>query len=238
MLNNNRMKTIYGMVKQGDRVCDVGTDHALIPIELLKNGISPFAHITDISRSSLEKGIINAESEGLSDRVEAYCTNGTLGVDVDRVDCVVIAGMGGELISNIIDQDARLKKKGMRFILQPMSRAEELRGYLFSNGFETLKEEKVISDGRVYAVINAEYTGKNTDFSTVDLYFGKNAKCRTRADREYLNKVVGMLNTRLMGLKSSLVKDDTEIEDTVKKLTEIFELFGEKQEYTDTFQSK
>ncbi len=203
MLKDERMSAICGMVRDGAVVCDVGTDHAIIPAELLKNGRCKRAVITDISAPSLEKGIKNIKKEGLSDKVSAFLANGTLGADLEGVTDIIIAGMGGELIAEILSQDERLKRHGLRFILQPMSRAHILRKYLFENGFETVYEVKAAVERRIYAVINAEYTGICGRPCLRDIYLGAGADAGKETDRRYAEKELRALKTKLSGIEKS-----------------------------------
>ncbi len=199
MLKDERMRAICSLVNEGGTVCDVGTDHAFVPIELVLSGKCKRAVITDISLPSLEKGIENVKKNGLSDYFDSCHCSGTLGIDVSIVSDIIIAGMGGELIASIIDSDKRLRREGINFILQPMSRAEELRKYLFTNGFETKPELRVRSDGRLYTVITARFTGKNTEFSDKELYLGM-GKGESKLDKEYAEWVKKGFETKLRGL--------------------------------------
>ena len=219
MLKDERMTLIYRLVRDGKNALDVGTDHAIIPIELVKSGRSPRAAVTDISRPSLEKGIRNIAAAGLSDKISAYCTDGTLGVPLDTVDDVIIAGMGGELIVKILSQDERLKSEKLRFILQPMTKPEETRRYLYENGFSVLSETKVISEGRVYAVISAEYSGMITEYSARDLLLGVTPSRDCYADRVFAERLLSSLTVRLSGLNKAEEKDEALIKKTEEYTT-------------------
>ncbi len=221
MLKDERMELIFSLVRDGKSVLDVGTDHAIIPIELVKNGVSPFASVTDISRPSLEKGIKNIAAAGLKEKISAYCTDGTLGVPLESVDDIIIAGMGGELIVKILSQDERLHSGKFRFILQPMTKPEETRKYLYESGFTVLSETKVISEGRVYAVILAEFNGKATDYSLSDLLLGVTPMRENVADVTYAERLLSALSTRLSGLNKAEEKDTALISRTEKEIAVI-----------------
>lgn len=205
MLKDERMAVICSMVRDGAVVCDVGTDHAIIPAELLKSGKCSRAVITDISVPSLEKGIKNIKKEGLEDKVSAFAANGTLGAELDGVTDIVIAGMGGELIAGIIAQDERLKSPGLHFILQPMSRAPQLRTFLYENGFEITDEKKASVERRVYAVINAEYTGVKKQHVLRDIYLGPGEFLSREnvSDKRYAEKELEQIKTKIRGIDSS-----------------------------------
>lgn len=200
---DERMALICSLVREGSPVLDVGTDHATVPIELVKSKRSPFAAVTDISRPSLNKGIKNINAAGLSEKIKAYCADGTLGVPLDGIGDIIIAGMGGELIAEILSKDERLKSFGLRFILQPMTKAERLRKFLYENGFTVLAEKKVISEGRVYAVISAEFNGKSTEYTLSELLLGVTPNAEGEADRIYAERLLAAVNGRLDGLKKA-----------------------------------
>ncbi len=225
MLKDNRMRVIADLVRQGATVCDVGTDHAFIPIELILSGKCVGAVITDISASSLEKGVTNVKKNGLRDKVKSFCANGTLGAELDGVTDVIIAGMGGELISSILSQDPRLKNEELRFILQPMSRAEELRIFLAENGFETEKEVKVESEGRVYAILCVKYTGKSFAADTRYILFGATPNAENEADIRYAEKLLRVLQTKKDGLAMS-AKSDIDTLDIDGKIKCVNEFLG------------
>lgn len=218
MLKDERMTLIYSLVRTGKNVLDVGTDHAWIPIELVKNNVSPCAAVTDISRSSLDKGIKNIKAAGLEQKIAAYCTDGTLGVPLETVDDVIIAGMGGELIVKILSQDKRLLSDKLHFILQPMTKPEELRYYLYQNGFTVISEQKVISENRVYAVISAKYTAENTDFSLSDILLGAFPDKSSQADTVYAERLLSALTVRLHGLQKAENQDAGLLEKTKREI--------------------
>ena len=225
MLKDNRMRAIAAFIRDGGVVCDVGTDHAYIPTELILNGKCTGAVITDISAPSLEKGIANVKKNGIGDKVRAFCANGTLGADLENVTDVIIAGMGGELISAILSQDARLKNEAYRFVLQPMSRAEELRIFLAENGFETETEIKVESEGRVYAVLCVRYTGKVFTADTRYILLGATPNAENEADIRYAEKLLHVLQIKKNGVSMSS-KTDTDTSDIDAKIKCVIEFLG------------
>ena len=161
MLKDDRMRTVYSAVREGVTVCDVGTDHGLLPIELILNGKAQRCIMTDISAPSLEKGVKNAKKTGVSDKISAYCTNGTLGVPFDGDTDIIIAGMGGELIVRILSDAPWTKDKDIRLCLQPMTHPEKLRYFLVSEGYSIVDEKIAVeeTEDKIYQIILAEYSG-------------------------------------------------------------------------------
>lgn len=226
MIKNERLKLIADSVREGVTVCDVGTDHAIIPVELILSRRTPKCIITDISAPSLEKGVENAKKTGVIDAVESYCTNGTLGVKLDSRMDFIIAGMGGELIAEILEQDERLKSPEHRFILQPMSKAEVLREYLAKSGFEVVKEEKVKASARLYSVITCVYDGKQRTVKEKDILLGYFADANSALDIEYAKRLLKSLEVKLKGLELASSSGEIEISELKQSVKTVEEFLN------------
>lgn len=230
MLKDNRMKEIYSLVRaMSDRgACDVGTDHAHIPIELVQTGKLPFAIATDISLPSAKKGEKNIAENGLSDKIKTYCANGTLGVPLDGIGDIIIAGMGGELIAEIIFADERLKSPDLHFVLQPMTKQDELRVLLSENGY-TIEKESCIPDGeRIYFIMSVYYTGVSKALSVQDRLLGVNTE-PSETLIKYATELKNRLAFKLRGVQSATVPNVVEIEELTEAIAEL-ERFTEKAE--------
>src|SRR5699024_2997163 len=127
---SNRLKTIGKLVPQNSIVADIGTDHGYIPAYLIKNKISKKVIGTDISKESLDKIIQYVKNLNYENYIDSRLGNGLEVIKPYEVDTVIIAGMGGVLISDILDKDKEVTDSISNFILQPMIGAEELRKYL------------------------------------------------------------------------------------------------------------
>ena len=222
MLKDNRMKEIYSLVRtMPDRgACDVGTDHAHIPIELVQTGKLPFAIATDISLPSAKKGEKNIAENGLADKIKTYCANGTLGVPLDGIGDVIIAGMGGELIAEIVLADERLKSHDLHFVLQPMTKQDELRVLLTENGYE-IEKESCISDGeRIYFIMSVYYTGEKKTLSVRERLLGVNTETSATLIK-YAEELKGRISVRLRGIKSATLPDPEEERKLTNELSEL-----------------
>ena len=93
-----RLLAIANAVPPSRAIADIGTDHGLVPVWLVTNGIAQKAIITDISPGSLAKAESLIKQEGLADKIEPRLGDGLLPVKPGEVDTIVIAGMGGMLI--------------------------------------------------------------------------------------------------------------------------------------------
>lgn len=167
----NRLAAAAGFVRRGARVCDVGTDHAYLPIFLCKAGIAEKALATDINRGPCERAAENIKLHKCSDMIEVRQADGLdLAADFNPSD-IIVCGMGGELIRDIILRSQLTREKGVRLILQPMTKAASLRRALTSNGFRIVGEA-LAKDDRIYQVICAEYTGQKYELTNAEALLG------------------------------------------------------------------
>lgn len=157
---DGRLASAAGLVRQGARFADIGTDHAHLPLALLREGRIEWAVCSDINRGPLDSAMANAREAGFFEKIKFVLTDGAAALEGEGLTDVAICGMGGELIAEIIDKAPFLKNKETRLILQPMSRQGQLRLYLLTNGFSIIEEVYSYSQGKYYVTICAEYTGK------------------------------------------------------------------------------
>ncbi len=155
----NRLYTVSTLVPFGSRVADIGTDHGHLPIYLIQQGISPFCIACDIKEKPLESAKSNIQKVGI-DRIETRLGSGLAPLSPDEVDCITIAGMGGEVIASILADCDWIKNKKYSLILQPMTSADALRRYLCENGFSIESETACEENRKVYTVIKATYCGE------------------------------------------------------------------------------
>lgn len=166
-----RLRCVADFVRDGAVLADIGTDHAYIPVFLALSGRLTKAIASDVAPGPLKKAENNIFMYNVQDIVSVRLGDGLLGLGDENLTDIVIAGMGGELIARIIDDAPFVKIAGLRLILQPMTRPEALRGYLYKNGFNII-DEALVLDGRIYQVICAEYDGRQREASGVEMCIG------------------------------------------------------------------
>lgn len=165
-----RLSLCAEMVK-GDYICDVGTDHAYLPAELVISGKCQRAIAADIKENPLLSAKATIEKYGLTDRITTVLSDGLENIDLTDVTDISIAGMGGEMIINILDSCGRLRPS-VDLILQPMTKAPLLRRYLCENGYEIISERAVFERKFCYSVISASKNGVKTVCTDVDAEIG------------------------------------------------------------------
>ena len=170
---DERLKNCASLVRESARLADVGTDHAYLPIWLLKSGKISYAVASDINEKPLKSGESNAKLYGVKN-IEFRLGAGLNPIKAeDKITDIVIAGMGGEIISGIIGESPLTKDKRINLILQPMTRSEELIKFLYKNGFEIEKQKCVICKGKCYTVLSARFTENSPETDDVFPYLGK-----------------------------------------------------------------
>lgn len=158
----DRLLKIASLVSDGKKIADIGTDHGYIPVYLLKEGKVPFAVLADVNKGPLDNAHKEVIQNNLLDKVDLRLGSGIEILEIGEVEEVIIAGMGGILISELLEAKKEVAHNVEKLILQPMQAQEELRYYLLNNGYEILEEVLVREDFRIYEIIVAKYTGKNT----------------------------------------------------------------------------
>ena len=164
---DKRLLSVAELVRQGAVFADIGTDHAYLPIFLLKEGRISHAFCSDINKGPLESARRNTADAGFSDSVSFTLTDGAAALAGNGITDYAICGMGGELIAAIIDRAPHLKAEGINLILQPMTKQEHLRAYLASHGFSILTESYSEDSGKHYVTFLAVYTGKCRDIDEI-----------------------------------------------------------------------
>ncbi len=182
---SERLNLAADFIKPGSRVCDVGTDHGYLPAFLVQRGDVAAVTATDINEKPLKKAEENLKKLGISG-VELRLCDGLGTLSENEIDTVVIAGMGGEVISGIIER-APFLKKGVSLVLQPMTSADFLREYLAENGFCVQNERAVCENGKLYSVMLCFYNGEKRKLSMFEKRTGALDVCDAVA-RKYIER--------------------------------------------------
>ncbi len=171
---SDRLKAVADMVTHKNRVCDVGCDHAFIPIYLVSKGISPYVLAMDLRKGPLGQADENIREYGFEKYIETRLSNGLDAYREGEADSLVCAGMGGRLIMNILEREPAKTASFKELILQPQSELEQFRHFLGSSGYMIADENMIEEGGKFYPMIRAVKIGKDagTDL-TESLTLGK-----------------------------------------------------------------
>ena len=159
-----RLKKIAGLLPdKAKTLADIGTDHAYLPVYCLLNGICENAIAMDVNEGPLKRAEENTKKYNLEDKISLRLSDGIQKLKKGEADVIVIAGMGGLLIQKILEDGKDILTLGTKLILQPMIAQEELREYLFSNGY-AIENEYVVSEGSKFYNIFCVTFGKETKY--------------------------------------------------------------------------
>ena len=189
---------------------DVGCDHGYVAYEMLQSGKCEFVYITDISAECLKKAE-NLLSEEFDGKFKAIVTDGLK--NVPKTEQVLIAGMGGELICDILKNADFLPE---RLVLQPMKNAEKVRDTLIKLGYKLIKDY-TFKDIKYYDLIVSE---KGEDFYTPDeLLFGRdNLREKGQAFKEQISAKIAVLKKAILSMGDD---DRKKTLNLIEKYTEV-----------------
>ena len=206
---DGRLSLCSEFVRSGSRLADIGTDHAYLPVYLAKKGIVLSALACDINDGPLKSAKKCIEKYDVADIVTIKKCNGLSQVDVNNIDDIVIAGMGGELICDILSKCELIKDRSKHLILQPMTKYESLTNWLYKNGFEILIQKAVCCGKKYYTVMLCQYCAKKRDLDLYSCLKGK-LNIKDEAAKEFLKK-------SLKNLENKFLHDKT-LKTTIEKL--------------------
>ena len=193
-----RLRLAADLVPQGSRLADVGTDHAYLPIWLLKTGKIPRALACDINPGPLEAARRDGAKYEVGEELSFRLSDGLRAVLPQEAGDVVLAGMGGELILRIVGETPWLRDGAKRLVLQPMSSVLELRRGLAELGFQVLQEQAVVDGGKVYSAFSAAYQGAPVENGPLYPYLGKLIPGAPHVE-DYARKVLRSLEAQRQG---------------------------------------
>lgn len=188
---SKRLNAVASLVRPDSIIADVGTDHGYIPVYLCKTGLIRGAVAADINKGPLFSCKALVEQEGLSDKIQVRLSDGLDALHPDEFDTVIIAGMGGELIADILSRCPFVSSK--HIILNPMTHPEIARKFLFDNGYEINNDIIVRDSNHCYSVFDAVYTGNITERNRADYYLGN---IKDFSQKEYFIHLLNYLNNK------------------------------------------
>jgi len=151
-----RLAAIAAYISSGARVADIGTDHGYLPAFLIQRGDVAYVVAGDINHAPLDSARELVRRLEVTDKIAVRLGDGLKVIQPGEVDTVVIAGMGGPTMIDILTSGQQVTKTLHRLVLQPMVGAGTLRYWLVNNGFLLVDEQLAKEDGRIYEIIVAE----------------------------------------------------------------------------------
>lgn len=173
-LLSKRLQSVAQMVDSNVRLADIGSDHAYLPVELIEQGIVDYAIAGEVAKGPMSRSQADIEKFGLQNRIDVRLGDGLAVIESsDKIDTVVIAGMGGILISDILKRATKDQLSAVRtLILQPNIGEPLVRHWLVDNGFKIVNEDIVSEENHLYEIIKAEKTDQVKPLSSAQYLMG------------------------------------------------------------------
>jgi tRNA (adenine22-N1)-methyltransferase len=151
-----RLNAIAALVPEGKPLADIGTDHAYLPVTLLKEGKIPSAIAVEVHEGPYQAAREAIHRSGVQDRISLRFGDGLTPLSPGEAGTVVIAGMGGSTIIDILNGEPEVTASIARLVLQPMLAAAAVRRWLLAHNWHIVDEMLVTDEDRLYEIIAAE----------------------------------------------------------------------------------
>jgi len=223
----DRLEHIANLIDENETMADIGTDHGFLPVALWERKICKKIILSDVNKGPLEKAKENINSTNPGIEFDLRLGNGLETILMGEVDTLVIAGMGGTLITEILGADIEKSKSFKKIILQPRNGQSKLRYWLKENGFNIIKEELVKESIYICEIILVEpgeiIINKNIDWH--EIYFELPAleniynnplihdfiSKKIRIEKMIIQKIISMGNTELPQNKEKIFRSKNRI---------------------------
>lgn len=170
----DRLDTVASLIKKGDILYDIGTDHAYLPLKVYDKVLKAYA--LDVAQNPLQRAENTIKVNNMSDKVTAILSDGLEKVDFKEATVISICGMGAELIVDILSKNPSIYNKNITFIFQAMTKCEVLRKFLLENGFSIEQEMISKEERRYYTILACRYSGKIQNLDIIDCFVSESLK--------------------------------------------------------------
>lgn len=218
-----RLQKIADLVKPCNCVADIGTDHAYLPVYLTVKEKCKLAVASDINEGPLNRAEATVKQYGQSHRIDLRLGSGVDTLSPDEADVIVIAGMGGIIITEILKSRPEIFKTTKQILVQPMSSVPELRENLFGIGYEIADEYLAKEDRKMYNILSLAPCDNPVKYTPAEIFAGKKLMDNKP---EHIDEYIALKKTQLenmiAGLKKSLAdNNNSKLKETEKLLEEI-----------------
>lgn len=170
---SKRLEKVASYIKTNERIADIGSDHAYLPCFAIKNKTASFAVAGEVVDGPFKSAQKQVRTSGLTDQIDVRKGNGLEVIEKDdKIDTIVIAGMGGTLIRTILEEGAEKLAGVSKLILQPNIAAWQLREWSEKNNWLISSEAILREDNKIYEIIVLEPSEKEVTWTKQEIFFG------------------------------------------------------------------
>ena len=223
-----RLETIKNLVNNSKITVDVGTDHGYVPISLITEKRALKVIACDINKGPLNNARANIQKAGLLEKIELRLGGGLVPCETGEADTVIIAGMGGILIKDILEESYIKAQSAEKLILQPMNSQDILREYLINNNFSVKNEHLAIEGEKIYNIMEVVPKKETKDYLKESfLNFGNPQNFEKNEQfKIYTEKNIKRTERVLTNLKKAKNYDENEVEKLKNILAELEEYYA------------
>ncbi|MDD7219267.1 MAG: class I SAM-dependent methyltransferase [Clostridia bacterium] len=205
---SSRLSAVAGMVTRGNRLVDVGCDHGYLPVYLYLNRIIPGAIAMDVRKGPLSRAKEHIAQYGLEKYIETRLSDGLQALGEGEGDTLVMAGMGGPLMERILTEGAKVRESFREMVLAPQSDLPHFRRFISEIGWETVKEDLILEDGKFYPIMKVvhgtkKYTEPGSPYTCEERFGELLLKQRHPVLKEYLKRELGICDSILEKLENA-----------------------------------
>jgi tRNA (adenine22-N1)-methyltransferase len=153
---SKRLEAVAKEIPPQSIVADIGSDHAYLPCYAILNGIASSAIAGEVVEGPFQSALSKVKECGLESKISVRKGNGLAVIEKGEPDVITIAGMGGALIRDILENGKDKLEGVTRLILQPNIGTHNIREWLIENEWELIKEIILKEDGKIYEILVAE----------------------------------------------------------------------------------
>ncbi len=213
MLNYSpRIEKLWQLAGQCNCLGDVGTDHAFVPIHMVETGMAPKAIASDVNKGPLQRASAGVKDAGLEGKIQLRLGSGLTVYQPGECDVFIVAGMGGLLIAEILQEGGHVAKAADKLILQPNTCIPDLRKYLWDSGYQIQDENTLSEREHTYIFLTVKYTGvPRKDYTPLELELGNILQTKPEGV-EFFKALHTKTGRKLEGLKKAARTNQEEIE--------------------------
>ena len=196
------------LVPPGLAVADIGSDHAYLPVHLVRTGLCPRAIASDIAEGPLRNAAETVARANLQEKIELRLSDGFQEFVPEDAQCWILAGMGGTLMARLLDAAPWLQTPGTILVAQPMRHADDLRAWLIAHGFRVELESVCRDAKRPYMALRAVCDGQKHAYPPGYIYYGELLRNPDPIARELLSRELKLLEARRQNAPRKEALDD------------------------------
>jgi tRNA (adenine22-N1)-methyltransferase len=167
-----RLERVAAHVPNGARLADIGSDHAYLPVALVRRGVIDAALAGEVATTPFQAAERTVRDNGLEQQITVRLADGLAAIEArDGITAISLCGMGGETIRDILEAGKAHLSGAERLILQPNGGEQPLRLWLMRNGYRIVSEELLHENRFYYEIIVAERADPVV-YTAEQLFFG------------------------------------------------------------------